>query len=154
MLGNSSLVRSVLEKLKKSAFPLQLVAIQFPFQQWGLDFDGPINHVSSLQHKCILEATYYFTRWVEVVPLRQCNTNEVISFLESQIVTRFGAPEYLVFENASYLTSIDLTSYALEKGIKLKFSANYYPQENGIFESSNKNLINILKKTVASHHKY
>ena len=50
--------------------------------------------------------------------------------------------------------SIDLTHYALEKGIKLEFSANYYPQGNGISESYNKNLINILKKTVASHHKY
>ena len=106
---------------------MQPVAVQFPFQQWGLDFMGPINPVSSLQQKYILTDTDYFTRWVESVPLRECNTNQVISFLESQIVTRFGAPEYLVFDNASYFTSIDLTHYALEKGIKLKFPANYYP---------------------------
>ena len=77
----------------------------------------------------------------------------MISFLESQIVTRFGAPKYLGFDNASYFTSIDLTHYAIEKGIKLKFSANYHPQGNGLAESSNKKLINILKKIVASHHK-
>ena len=85
--------------------------------------------------------------------MRLCNTNQVIPFLENQIITRFGTPKYLVFYNASYFQSIDLTSYALEKGIKLKFSANYYPQGNGLAESSNKNLIKILKKIVALHHK-
>ena len=41
----------------------------------------------------------------------------------------------------------------MEKGIKLKYSANYYPQGNGLVESSNKNLIKILKCTVVNHHK-
>ena len=126
------------------AFPLEPVAVQFPFQQWGLDFVRPINPMSSLQHKYILTATDYFTRF---------NTNQVISFLENQIVTRIGTPECLVFYNASYFSSIDLTRYAIEKGIKLKFSANFYPQGNGLAESSNKNTINIPKKIVASHHK-
>ena len=58
-----------------------------------------------------------------------------------------------MFDNASYFQSIDLTSYALENGIKLKFFANYYPQGNGIVKCSNKNLIRILKRIVASHHK-
>ena len=70
-------------KVKKPSLPLQPVVVQFPFQQWGLDLVGPINLVSSLQHKYILIATYYFTRWVEAIPLRQCNTDQVISFLES-----------------------------------------------------------------------
>ena len=85
--------------------------------------------------------------------MRLCNTNQVISFLENQIITRFGTHEYLVFYNASYFQSIDLSSYSLQKGIKLKFSTNYYLQGNGLVESSKKNLISILKKTVASHHK-
>ena len=122
-------------KVKKPAFPLQPIVVQFPFQQWGLDFIGPINPISSLQHKYILTATDYFMRWVEAVPLRLCNTNWAISFLENKIITRFGTPKYIVFYNASYFQSIDLASYTLEKGIKLKFSANYYPQGNGIAES-------------------
>ena len=35
-------------KVKKPSFPLQPVAVQFPFQQLGLDFVKPINTVSSL----------------------------------------------------------------------------------------------------------
>jgi hypothetical protein len=89
-------------KRKKLAFPLQPVSIEHPFQQWGLDVIGEINPNSSQLHKYILTATYYFTRWTEAIPLKVVNENQVISFLESYIVTRFGVPESLVFDNAKY----------------------------------------------------
>ena len=41
----------------------------------------------------------------------------------------------------------------MKKGIKLHYSANYYPQGNGLAESTNKNLISILKKTVRKSKK-
>ena len=81
------------------------------------------------------------------------NSEQVISFLDSFIVTRFGVPESLIFDNATDFSSVKLTKYALEKGIKLKYSANYYPQGNGLAESSNNNLIKILKRTVVNHHR-
>ena len=63
-------------------------------------------------------------------------------------MTRFRVPILLVFGNAKYFSSIKLTAFAHDKGIKFHYSANYYPQGNGLAESSNKNLIRILKKTV------
>ena len=59
----------------------------------------------------------------------------------------------MVFDNTSYFNYVDITYYALENGIKVKYYANYYPQGNGLVESSNKIMINILKKTMATHHK-
>ena len=44
--------------------------------------------------------------------------------------------------------SIRLTAFANERGIQLHYSANYYPQGNGLEEYTNKNMIRILKKTV------
>lgn len=41
----------------------------------------------------------------------------------------------------------------MEKGIIIRYSAHYYPQGNGVAESTNKNLIRILKKTVIDHHR-
>jgi hypothetical protein len=43
--------------------------------------------------------------------------------------------------------------FSLEKGIKLKYSSSYYPQGNGLAESTNKNLIKIIKRTVYENHK-
>jgi hypothetical protein len=46
-----------------------------------------------------------------------------------------------------------MTKFALEKGIKLNFSTSYYPQDNRLAESTNKNLIKIIKTTVSENHK-
>jgi len=124
-----------------------------PFQQWGPDIIGPINHASSQQHKYIITTTDYFTRWSEVSPLKVVNTNKVVSFLNSNIITRFSIPECLVFDNASYLSSLDMNLFSLEKRIKLKHSVSYYPQGNGLGELTNKNLIKIIKRTVFENHK-
>jgi hypothetical protein len=77
----------------------------------------------------------------------------VISFLDSFIITRFGIHESLVFDNAKYFSSLKLTEYDLDKNIKIKYLENYYPQRNGIAESTNKNLIKILKIIVTEHQR-
>ena len=64
-------------------------------------------------------------------------------------MTRFGVPISLVFDNASYFLFVKIiTDFSYEKGIKLNYSGNYCPQGNGLAESTNKNLIQILKKIV------
>ena len=76
------------------------------------------------------------------------NEDLVIKFLQENIMTRFGVPISLVFDNASYFSSIKLTEFSNKKGMKLNYSDNYYPQGNGLAESTNKNIIRILKKNV------
>jgi len=55
------------------SLPLQPVNIEQPFDQWGLDIIGEIIPHSSKQHRYILTATNYFTKWVEAVPLKTVN---------------------------------------------------------------------------------
>ena len=116
--------------------PLKLVMISEPFEQWWIDIIGEINPNSSLQHKYILIATDYFAIWVEAIPLRKVNEDAVMDFLQNHIMTKFGVPISLVFDNATYFSSIRLTAFPDEKGIKLHYSANYYPQGNGLAEST------------------
>eukprot|EP00253_Pinus_taeda_P012779 PITA_12779 len=56
---------------KLQPLPLKPIDISTPFQQWGLDFIGEINPTSSGQHRWILTATHYFTKWIEGIPTRQ-----------------------------------------------------------------------------------
>ena len=135
-------------RLAKAVGPLEPIIILNPFKQWGIDIIGEINTNSSLQHKYILTTIYYFTRWVEAIPLRKVNKDAVIDFLQDNTMTEFGVPISLVFDNASYFSSIKFTEFVYEKGMKLHYFANYYPQGNGLAKSTNKNLIRILKKTV------
>jgi hypothetical protein len=95
----------------------------------------------------------YFIRLYEALTLRAVNMNQIISFLNSHIITHFDIPECLVFDNASYFSSLDMNVFSLEKEINLKYSASYYPQGNVLVESTNKNLIKIIKITVLENHK-
>ena len=81
------------------------------------------------------------------------NEDAVMYFLQDHIMTRFGVPISLVFYNATYFSSIRLTAFANERGIKLHYSVNYYPQGNGLAQSTNKNLIKILKKIVIENQR-
>eukprot|EP00253_Pinus_taeda_P031516 PITA_31516 len=58
--------------------PLRPITTERPFQQWGLDFIGEINPLSSGQHRWILTATDYFTKWIEAIPCRQANDSTII----------------------------------------------------------------------------
>jgi len=73
--------------------------------------------------------------------------------MDQFIIARFGLPSTLMFDNASYFSGNAMTEFALKRGFKLKYSANYYPQGNGLVESMNKNLIKIIKRTIDQTHK-
>jgi hypothetical protein len=78
--------------MKLMTLPLKPISVETPFQQWGLDFIGEIHPPSSSQDKWILTTTYYFTKWIEVVPTRQAIDVVIIKFLETNILSRFECP--------------------------------------------------------------
>ena len=76
-----------------------------------------------------------------------------MSFLEDRIITRFGAHAKITTDNAKAFSSLALVEFFFKYGIVLSHSSNYYPQGNGLAESSNKNLMNIVKKIVGENKK-
>ncbi|KAH9308678.1 hypothetical protein KI387_036589, partial [Taxus chinensis] len=85
-------------KERLAALPLHPILVDQPFMQWGLDFIGVINPNSSQGHKWIL-TTDYFTKWNEVVALKEANESSIIEFYEG-IVTIFGIPTNIISDNA------------------------------------------------------
>jgi hypothetical protein len=128
--------------------PLQHVLPDFPFSKWGLDFIGPINPPSSAGKIFILTTTDYFTKWTEVVPLRHSQDEQVISFLETNIFSRFGIPLEIITYNGPAFISTKLTQFLAKLGVKHFTSSSYYPQGNGQAESTNKNMVRIIKRLI------
>jgi hypothetical protein len=62
------------------------------FRGWALDFVGQIYLASSKDHRFVLVGTNYFTKWMEVVPLKNMTHREVINFISEHIIHRFGIP--------------------------------------------------------------
>jgi transposase InsO family protein len=121
------------------------VVVSGPFQQWGLDFIGEIHPASSGQHRWILTATDFFTKWIEAIPTRSASHKVIIGFLED-LITRFDCPSKIVTDNAATFGSEPLAKFCEQFGIKLIHSTPYYPQGNGLAKSSNKSLIRIIKR--------
>jgi transposase InsO family protein len=76
-----------------------------------------------------------------------------MNFLEDRIITRFITPPKITTDNAKAFSSYALVEFCFKYGITLSHSSNYYSQGNGLAESTNKNLMNILKKVVGENKK-
>jgi hypothetical protein len=124
-------VKSFLDREQFSAMPLQPVLPDFPFGKWGLDFIDPINPPSSVGHVFILMTTDYFTKWTEVVPLKNAQDEQVINFLESNIFSLFGLPLKIISDNGPTFISAKFTQFLRKFGVKHFTSSTYYPQGNG-----------------------
>jgi hypothetical protein len=108
--GLASNARSSQGSKQLKSLPLKPVVVSAPFQQWGLDFIGEIHPPSSGQHRWILTATDYFTKWIEAVPTRSTSHKVIIRFLED-IISRFGCPSRIVTDNASPFRSEPLVKF-------------------------------------------
>ena len=140
-------------KRKLKPLPLVPISIEAPFQQWGLDFIGEINPISLGKHKWILTATNFFTKWVEAIPTRKATDVVIIDFLLSHILSRFGCPRKLITNNAQAFSSHRLVKFCNDYNIILSHSTAYYPQGNGLVESSNKSPVRTIKNLLEDNKK-
>lgn len=125
--------------------PLQLVYKVCLFKKWGFDSIGLVNPPSSTRHAFILTDMDYCTQWTKAKTFKNCTTKVVTDFLEEHIVTKFRIPFVLVCDNGFSFALAFLTQWAFENQVIIKFSSNYYPQGNGVVESTNKNLIIVIR---------
>ena len=98
----------------------------WPFRGWGIDLIGQIYPPSSKNHKFILVATDYFTKWVEAIPLKNVTSRDMVEFVKKHIVYRFGIPQTIMTDQGTMFTSGEFEEFAASMGIKLFNSSLYY----------------------------
>eukprot|EP00253_Pinus_taeda_P009174 PITA_09174 len=140
-------------KKKLLPLPLKPVSAETPFQQWGLDFIGEIHPPSSAQQIWIFTSTDYFTKWIEAIASRQATDTVIITFLETNILSRFGCTTKLITDNATTFKSKRMIDFCNKYHITLGHSTAYYPQGNGMEESSKKSLVDIIKNLLEDNKK-
>ena len=90
---------------------------------------------------------------MKAIPTRQATDDVIIEFLLTNIMSRFGCPRKIVTDNAKAFTSSKMVKFCSDYNIILSHSTAYYLQGNGLVESSNKNLIRIIKKLLEESKK-
>ena len=88
----------------------------------------------------------YFTKWVEAEALAYIRDVDVKKFMWKNIVTRFGVPYSLISDNGLQFDSKAFRAFCSDLGIKNRYSTPVYLQSNGQAKSTNKTIVNGLKK--------
>ncbi|XP_056695441.1 uncharacterized protein [Spinacia oleracea] len=83
---------------------------------------------------------------VEAEAFKQVRDTEFISFSKRNVLRRCGNPSEIVYDNGCQFISNKTTKFCARYNITLHTSTPRYPQVNGQAESSNKIIINNLKK--------
>ena len=134
---------------EKDRMPFQPVLPLEPFQKWGLDFVGPFKPAAARTgNRYIIIATDYCTKWVEAKALRDNTAASTAKFLYENIWCRFGCPIELVSDQGTHFINKLINELTNYYAVVHKKSTPYYPQANGLAESTNKTIQTILKKIV------
>ena len=131
--------------------PLRGIMVVQIFDVWGIGFMGPFP--PSFGNLYILLAVDYVSKWVEAVACPRNDANIVVSFLQKNILSRFGTPRTIISDGGSHFANKIFAKLMSRYGIKHVMSLAYHPQTNGQAEISNREIKSILGKTVRSSRK-
>ncbi|XP_074278665.1 uncharacterized protein LOC141602261 [Silene latifolia] len=116
---------------------LHSISVPWPFMKWGMDIVGKLP-IAQSQKMFMLAMTDYFSKWIEADSFRQVTEKEVISFIRTNIICRYGVPSEIVCDNGTQFVGKRTKAFFDEWNINLATSTPGYPKVNGQAESSNK----------------
>ena len=98
----------------------------------------------------ILLVVDYVSKWVEAIDCPKNDGNTVVSFLQKNILNRFGTPRTIISYGGSHFANKIFAMLMSRYGIKHIMSLAYHPQTNGQAKISNMEIKRILEKTISS----
>ena len=116
------------------------------FNVWGIDYMGPF--VRSQGCEYILVAVDYVSKWVEAMPCRAADAKHACNMFHEIIFSRFGTPWMVISDEGSHFIDSSFQNFLKELGTRHNIATLYHPQTSGQAETSNKQIKNILQKTV------
>ncbi|XP_075103730.1 uncharacterized protein LOC142178298 [Nicotiana tabacum] len=110
-----------------------------------MDIVGPLPQAKG-KVQFLLIRTDYFSNLVEAGAFKQVREKEVMDYIWTNIICRFGVPKESVCDNGPQFIGAKVTNVFQSWQIKQIACAPYHPVGNGKAESTNKVIINNLKK--------
>ncbi|KAM1432438.1 hypothetical protein ACFXTO_014971 [Malus domestica] len=121
------------------------------FDVWGIDFMGPFH--SSHGFLYILLAVDYVSKWVEAKATRTNDSRVVVDFIKTNLFARFGMPRVIINDGGSHFCNRTIAALLRKYNANHKVSTPYHPQTNGQAEVSNREINQILEKTIGPTRK-
>lgn len=137
------------DNTKPSGF-LQSTVVVNPGEMMGVDLMGPFPR-SKKSNSYLLVIVDYFSKWVELFPLRDGTAPRIVRILREEIFTRWGVPQYLVSDRGPQFTSTLLKGLCKSWGVVQKLTTSYHPQTN-LTERMNRTIKTMIASFVGQHH--
>ena len=96
----------------------------------------------------ILVAVDYVSKWVEALACRVADSKHAKKMFHEVIFPKFGTPRMVISDGGSHFIDKSFKQFLIEYGVKHNVATPYHPQTNGQAKTSNKQIKNILQKTV------
>jgi transposase InsO family protein len=122
---------------------LQTIPVTWPFAVWGLDIVGPLRKAPG-GYTHLLVAIDKFSKWVEVRPITNLRAEQAVTFF-TDIVYRFGVPNFIITDNGSQFTGRKFLELCDKFHIRVDWAAVAHPQTNGQVERANGMILQGLK---------
>ncbi|KAM2222572.1 hypothetical protein ACFXTI_016708 [Malus domestica] len=135
----------------KDQMPQNVILPVEIFDVWGIDFMGPFPSSHGILY--ILLAMDYVSKWVEAKATRTNDSKVVADFIRTNIFARFGMPRVIISDRGSYFCNRTIEALLRKYNVNHKVSTPYHPQTNGQAEVSNREIKQILEKTVGPTRK-
>ena len=90
----------------------------------------------------------YLSKLVQAIACPRNDDNIVVGFIQRNILSRFGAPRTIISNKGSHFANKLFVKLMSKYGVKHVMGLAYHPQSNGQVEISNREIKNILEKTV------
>jgi hypothetical protein len=131
---------------RRNMMPLNPIIVIEIFDYWGIDFTGPFP--PSFGNLYILVAVDYVSKWVEVVACKKNDHRTVVKFLKENVLSRFGTPQAIISDQGTHFCNKPFESLVLKYGVIYNIVTSYHPQTSGQVELANREIKQILEKTV------
>ncbi|KAM1024481.1 hypothetical protein ACFX13_038477 [Malus domestica] len=117
----------------------------------GMDFMGPFPPSYGCTY--ILLAVDYVSKWVEAKATHTNDSRVVADFIKANIFSRFGMPRVFICDGGSHFCNHTIKALFKKYNMKHRVSMPYHPQTSGQAEVSNREIKQILEKTVGPNRK-
>ena len=90
----------------------------------------------------------YVSKWVEALPCVAVDSKSSKKMFQETIFPRFGVPRVVISDGGSHFIDKTFRKCLSELRVDHRVATPYHPQTSGQAETSNKQIKNILQKTV------
>lgn len=136
---------------RKPAGYMQPVVASYPWEFAGVDFVGPLPR-STRGNEYILVFVDYFTKWVEICPVREATADVAARKFVSEVFARHGAPKYLVSDRGVQFVSVFFETVVASLGSVHRLTTAYHPQSNQT-ERVNRTIKTAIRAYVGTKHR-